>query len=159
MLGRWVRIFSIFGTCRNDGCFFLCSRLHSCKIILYQRKDENMKKRTNQRNRTVSTLLNMENKGLLNWFHYPHQPRHTYIYCRGKNIAKRFLADAEAEGFTFGDGVLPTEKEYDDIYVINPDLTISYTGWTGHILFKQGKGNVVKIDYGKYIAGVTDYLM
>ena len=109
--------------------------------------------------RTVTGLLSVENKGMLTRFRYRRLPRHTYVYCRGRNVAKRFLADAEAEGFTFGDGMMPTAKKYDDIYALNDDLTISYTGWAGHMLLKQGKGNVVKIDYGKYIAGAADYLM
>ena len=119
----------------------------------FMMEDENMKKRT------VTELLSVENRSLLNRLRYGHQPHHTYIYCRGKNIAKRFLANAEAEGFTFGDGMMPTAKECIDLYALNDNLTISYTGWAGHILFKQGKGNVVKIDYGKYIAGAADYLM
>ena len=84
-------------------------------------------------------------------------PRHTYIYCRSRNIAVRFLANAEAEGFTFSDGIKPTKKEYSDIYAINEDFTISFTGWAGHVLFRSGDGNVVRIDYGKYLSGADDY--
>ena len=85
---------------------------------------------------------------------------HRYIYCRSKNIAKRFLQDAESEGFTFGDGTAPTQKDADDIFALYEDFTISYTGWAGHMLFRNpGSGNVVRIDYGKYLSGADEYIM
>ena len=57
--------------------------------------------------------------------------------------------------------MLPTQKEYSDIYAINDDLTISYTGWAGHVLFHNGDRakNVVRIDYGKYVGGLEDYII
>ena len=109
-------------------------------------------------NRTVVALLDTKMKEVFGRFKYRNQPRHTYIYCRSTNIAHLFLQNAEAEGFTFGDGMLPTEKDVSDIYAIYPDYTISYTGWAGYILFKNGKGNVVRIDYGKYISGAKDWI-
>ncbi len=67
--------------------------------------------------------------------------------------------DAEKAGFTFGDGIRPTEKETSDLFSIHPDLTLSYTGKAGHMLFKTpGCGNVVRIDYGKYISGAKDFM-
>lgn len=107
-------------------------------------------KKTQQR--TIAGLLGIKNcifnrKNSL--------PRHTYVYCRSKNIARRFLMDAEKEGFTFRDGIIPTEKETSDLFSIYPDLTLSYTRLAGYMLFKKpGGGNVVRIDYGKYISGI-----
>ena len=107
--------------------------------------------------RTVRGLLGVESRGLINRIRYRNLPRHIFIYCRGRNTAAIFLADAEAEGFTFGDGVKPTEKEYDGLFALHEDLTISYTGWAGHVLFRKAAGNVIRIDYGRYIAGEADY--
>lgn len=107
--------------------------------------------------RTVAQLLGLELKGIRNRLRYGSLPRHTFIYCRSRNIADRFLADAESEGFTFGDGVRPTNKECSDLYSLHDDLTISYTGWAGHVLFRNAAGNIVRIDYGRYIAGAPDY--
>ena len=109
--------------------------------------------------RTVTELLAVKNKSLIGRIRYRNLPRHTFIYCRSRNISARFLADAEAEGFTFGDGKKPAEKEYDDIFSLHDDLTISYTGWAGHVLFRNAVGNLIRIDYGKYIAGASDYQM
>ena len=114
-------------------------------------------KRTERAERTVAQLLGLELKGIRNRLRYGSLPRHTFIYCRSRNIANRFLADAESEGFTFGDGVKPTNKEYSDLYSLHEDLTISYTGWAGHVLFRNAAGNIVRIDYGRYIAGAPDY--
>lgn len=99
--------------------------------------------------RTVSNLLNHE--GLV------------YVYLAGKNLGNLFLKNAEAEGFTFGDGVKPTEREWDDIFALNPDWTIHYVGWVGHMAFKTansiGEQPLVKVDYGKYLSGSADYVM
>ena len=88
--------------------------------------------RTNKiekKQRTVAALLSVQMKGTLNRLRYRSHPKHLYIYCRGKNIAKSFLANAESEGFTFGDGQPPTSKETTDIYALKDDFTISCTGW------------------------------
>lgn len=114
-------------------------------------------KKTESTKRSVTGLLGMKSRSLAGRIRYRKQPRHTFIYCRSRNIAARFLADAEAEGFTFGDGQRPTAKEYSDIYSLHDDLTISYTGWAGHLAFRNGVGNLVRIDYGRYIAGAPDY--
>ena len=114
--------------------------------------------------RTVAALLQTgkkkESKGRLFGRADQEKPEHRYIYCRSKNIAKRFLKDAEAEGFTFGDGIVPTQKDPDDIFALYDDFTISYIGFAGHMLFHNpGAGKVVRIDYGKYIAEAEDYVM
>lgn len=73
-----------------------------------------------------------------------------------------FLKNAEEEGFTFGDGVKPTEREYSDIFSLKHDWTISYVGFIGHMAFRNPDavaGPFVRIDYGKYLAGRDDYVM
>jgi hypothetical protein len=114
-------------------------------------------KKTEGTKRTVTELLGVKSRSLIGRIRCRNLPRHTFIYCRSRNIAARFLADAEAEGFTFGDGQKPTAKEYSDIYSLHDDLTVSYTGWAGHLAFRSAAGNIVRIDYGKYIAGAPDY--
>ena len=84
-------------------------------------------------------------------------PKHIYIHCRSRAIAMHFLKDAEAEGFLFSDGIKPTEKEPDDIYALNSDFTISYTGMFPHMMFGGGGDNVIWIDYGNYISGAKDF--
>ena len=58
-----------------------------------------------------------------------------YVYLRGEVIARRFLQDAENEGFTFGDGEKPTARLGNNLYVVNRDWTISHVGWAGHMAY------------------------
>ena len=99
--------------------------------------------------RTVSNLLNHEGR--------------IYVYMSGKNITNLFLKHAEEEGFTFGDGVKPTERESDDLYALNSDWTINYVGYIGHMAFRSvtqiGSQPLIRIDYGKYISGSENYLI
>ena len=48
-----------------------------------------------------------------------------YVYLADGETGKRFLHDAEDEGFTFADGVKPTEREPDGIFAVNDDMTIT----------------------------------
>lgn len=58
-----------------------------------------------------------------------------YVYLRDEVIARRFLQDAEHDGFTFGDGEKPTAGLGNNLYVVNRDWTISHVGWAGHMAF------------------------
>ena len=86
-----------------------------------------------------------------------------YVYLRNETVAKKFLIDAEADGFTFGDGVKPTERDISDLFVVNRDWSISYVGWAGHMAYKSanciGDQELIRIDYEKYILGFEDYLI
>ena len=84
-----------------------------------------------------------------------------YVYCSDEKTQKQFMADAESEGFIFGDGLKPSERDGDDIMAVNNDKTICYVGFTGRLAFHQaftvsGKA-LVKVDYKKYIEGSTYY--
>ncbi len=74
-----------------------------------------------------------------------------YVYLATKDIGKRFLQDAEAEGFTFGDGTKPTANHISDIFAIHDDMTINHVGFIGHIAYQAadriGDKPLVKIDY------------
>lgn len=99
--------------------------------------------------RTISNLLNHEGR--------------IYIYLASKNLSNLFLKHAEEEGFTFGDGVKPTEREADNLYSLSPDWTICYVGYIGRIAFHAtnpvSDNPFFKIDYAKYLAGNPHYLM
>ena len=80
----------------------------------------------------------------------------TFVYFRTPNLCKRFMSAAEDEGFTFGDGVLPTQRVTTDIFAIHEDKTIAYVGSIGHMAFQANAR--VRVDYDKYISGEEDYL-
>ena len=74
-----------------------------------------------------------------------------YVYLATEEIAKRFLQDAENEGFTFGDGVKLAQREADCLFAINDDMTINYVGFVGHMAYQAanriGNKPLIKIDY------------
>lgn len=74
-----------------------------------------------------------------------------YVYLKDEETAQRFLRDAEAEGFTFGDGVKPTERHWSDLYAIHSDGTLNYVGVIGRIEYASGAGSVVSIDYSQVL--------
>ena len=85
-----------------------------------------------------------------------------YVFVKDESIRK-ILQDAENEGFTFGDQVLPTDrKETADIYAINEGGTINFVGFAGHMAFHHadhvGSDVLIKVDYEKYRNG-EDFLI
>lgn len=79
-----------------------------------------------------------------------------YVYLDSVEIGKRFLQDAENEGFTFDDGVKPTQREADGIFAINDNMTINYVGFIGHMAYqmadKIGNQPLIKINYRDVIS-------
>lgn len=123
--------------------------------------------------RTVSAILKSTPKykvvdKISDIFHRRTLPERNriYVFCRNREISDLFLRDAEAEGFFFADGGLPTSKDYSDIYAVYPSKVISYVGWAGHVLFRNAgsmtpaqTGGLVRVDYEKYIRGNKEYVM
>ena len=74
-----------------------------------------------------------------------------YVYLATESVCRQFLQDAENEGFTFSDGVKPTERQISDIIAANDDMTINYVGAIGRIAYqaadKIGDKPLVRIDY------------
>ena len=90
-----------------------------------------------------------------------------YVWLPSQALRELFMQNAEREGFRFGDGVKPTERETDDCIAVNRDWTINYLGYMGHMAFhtgthvgtNDGTQKTIRIDYGAYIAGREDYVM
>lgn len=61
-----------------------------------------------------------------------------YVYLPTASLAAEFLQQAESEGFLFGDGVKPTQREAAYVMAINPDHTIHYVGAVGRMAFGAG---------------------
>ena len=81
-----------------------------------------------------------------------------YVYLANAEIGHRFLQQAEAEGFTFTDGVKPTEHGYEEIMAINHDGTLNFVGTNGRIAYGSGVRHVgdkqlIRIDFEKYLSG------
>lgn len=85
-----------------------------------------------------------------------------YVYLPNATVGTVFLQQAEAEGFTYCDGVKPTEREYEKVMAINHDGTLNFVGTNGRIAFGAGASAVgteplIRIDYEKYVTGAKDY--
>ena len=77
-----------------------------------------------------------------------------YVYLADEETAKRFLQDAEKEGFLFADGVKPTQRKADCIYALNSNMTINYVGFTGHMAYGCAGGSdksLIRVDYRDFL--------
>ena len=85
-----------------------------------------------------------------------------YVYLKDEVIARRFLQDAENEGFAFGDGERPTARPGNNLYVLKRDWTISHVGWAGHMAFQSAKSvggqELIRVDYERYLLGEEEFL-
>lgn len=80
-----------------------------------------------------------------------------YVRCSSEEIFRRFLTDAEAEGYMMGDRK-PTEAGASyDIKAVEYGKKISNVGTIGHIACQTGDGNIHIVDYEQYINGNEDY--
>lgn len=70
-----------------------------------------------------------------------------YVHLNDEETAMRFLRQAESEGFTFGDGVNPTDRHWSDLYAIHPDGTLNFVGTVGRIEYASGADSVLRIEY------------
>lgn len=80
-----------------------------------------------------------------------------YVKFKNEDVFKRFLYDAETEGYMIG-GNKPTEAGVSqDIKAIGYNGKISNCGIIDHIAVQVGGENIHVIDYEKYINGDPDY--
>ena len=70
-----------------------------------------------------------------------------YVHFNDEETAMRFLRQAEAEGYTFGDGVKPTDRHWSDLYAIHSDDTLNYIGSVGRIEYASGADSCVRVEY------------
>lgn len=100
--------------------------------------------------RTIKNISEMEGKA--------------YVYLANDEIGNKFMHMAEDEGFTFGDGVKPTERQYAEVMAVNHNATINYVGVNGRMAFGSGAKTIgdevlIRIDFEKYLSGDESYLI
>ena len=91
-------------------------------------------------------------------------PGRVYAYFADGTAGAAFLQQAEAEGFTFGDGTRPTARDAARVMAVNRDRTLNYVGAVGMIAFgakaKTVNGEpLLRVDYAQFAAGERHYLM
>ncbi len=85
--------------------------------------------------------------------------KRVYVFLSDKETAARFIADAEAEGYKFADGVKLSERQPSDFYALNQNNTINFINYIGRIVFQCRAEHIIRVDYKKYISGNEDYLL
>ncbi len=70
-----------------------------------------------------------------------------YVHLKDEETAMRFLQQAESEGFTFGNGVKPTDRHWSDLYAIHSDGTLNYVGSVGRIEYGSEIDGCIRIEY------------
>ena len=84
-----------------------------------------------------------------------------YVYLKDEETEKRFYADAEAQGYRFGQ-LRPSDSPPDDMIALEQDKQLSHVGFVGRIAFQCNggdcpKGEFHRIDYAAYLRGNKDY--
>lgn len=75
-----------------------------------------------------------------------------YVLTGTEELCREFLARAEREGFTFGDGSRPTEKHTSDLFALTPDMKISYVTATGRIACGSGTDLAIRVDMADLVS-------
>ena len=75
-----------------------------------------------------------------------------YVHLSDKSTQQAFIRQAESEGFTFSGGKRITDMPLDDFYALNKDMTVNYINFVGRMAWQCGAGNVLKIEYKKFLA-------
>ena len=84
-----------------------------------------------------------------------------YVYLKDTETKKKFLADAKAEGYSFGKTELPEMIE-DNIISVKKNKQLCHVGSMGRIEFQcnggdDAGGRFHRIDYARYKHGDEDY--
>ena len=66
------------------------------------------------------------------------QDGRVYVRLATPELRRKFMEQADAEGFTFSDGVKPTRRDADVNMSVNRDLTINYVGMFGRMAYGSG---------------------
>lgn len=83
-----------------------------------------------------------------------------YVYLDNEKICKRFLQEAENEGYRFGK-IKPTQSGGSNIIALKKNKQLSYVGFVGHVEFQCNGGdggNLIRVNYEKYINGDANFL-
>ena len=82
-----------------------------------------------------------------------------WFYCGTEDLQKRFLEQAENEGFVTMRGEKPSALSLHRLYGINSEGTMGYiSNFIWYLSFQTGSSDILHIDYDRYISGENDYI-
>lgn len=107
----------------------------------------------------MRTIKELVNKDIPNY----KKKEKVYVYLANEEIGKKFMQQAEDEGFLFGDGAKPTSRCYAEVMAVNDDITINFVNSIGRMAFSSGTSSIgdktlIRVDFEKYIAGEENYI-
>ena len=85
---------------------------------------------------------------------------HIYLCFHSQGEYDDFLAEAEREGFRFGEH-LPTEylADVQNMLALCENKQLSFCNTFSRMAYACGGDNVRRVDYAKYISGADNYLI
>ena len=80
-----------------------------------------------------------------------------YVHLPTPELGRAFAEQAEAEGFTFIDGGMPTTRLDETFVCLNPDRTLSYINTFGRMAYGSGTNTtcgktLVRVEYDAHIS-------
>ena len=73
-----------------------------------------------------------------------HYTGKVYVRIDTASDGDRFLRQAEAEGFRFSDGVLPTARPWAKLLALKPNGVLSYATFAGHMAAGANAASVLR---------------
>jgi len=96
----------------------------------------------------MRTLQSIIEKNMKVWF-----------YCGTEDLQKKFLEQAEEEGFVTMRGEDPTFLSLQRLYGINSEGTIGYIShFIWYLSFQTGNKDILRIDYDSFLSGKEDFI-
>ncbi|MBQ9228728.1 MAG: hypothetical protein IJ168_07855 [Eubacterium sp.] len=82
--------------------------------------------------------------------------KRVFIYLANDNLKRKFLRQAEDEGFVLH-GNDPTKERAADIMIIHRDYTLSHLSGFATMGCYQNCRKEMRVDYARYSNGLADY--
>ncbi|MBR3032798.1 MAG: hypothetical protein IKH92_07245 [Clostridiales bacterium] len=82
-----------------------------------------------------------------------------WFYCGTEDLKKRFLEQAEEEGFITMRGEKPSSLSFQRLYGINDKGTMGYIpNFLWFLSLQTGSNEILHVDYDRFISGEEDYI-
>ncbi|MCR5057373.1 MAG: hypothetical protein K6A81_01975 [Clostridiales bacterium] len=82
-----------------------------------------------------------------------------WFYCGTEDLQKRFLEQAEKEGFVTMRGDKPSTLSLQRLYGINSEGTMGYiSNFIWYLSFQTGNKDILRIDYDSFLSGKENFI-
>ena len=82
-----------------------------------------------------------------------------WFYCGTEDLQKKFLEQAEEEGYATMRGEKPSTLSLQRLYGINSEGTMGYiSNCIWYLSFQTGSKDILRIDYDSFLSGKEDFI-